>query len=466
MAGFTPVALLWADDLANEQDGSVEHSASPASGAELPILSLSNSVRWRHDRRYARLPVVVADAGDGVAFRSLAPRVAAAINPAQRLLHPAFLADYLEHDLSRNVVAYGFPGSGNVIIQKIMTTLLAPYRAGRFDQLEWWCASGHLALCDILRDAMSEVGFSEVAIGYGQPGYLTVNAAMGGKQVPRIYLPQVPSKISWADAVYGTHSPPLREDVQRLRRAGGHAVIVARHPFDAIVSMVAKHSTTISFEELMAEEGCTFAEARNIATKRTLRRDSVLLPVAYECKAFLRAASKFVSTIPVVRYEDLMADPAGFIRDVATILQVDAPAETIAELSNLVGTANLGPALHLNQAGVGHWREQLDRAQLAKIGDSGLLPYARILGYDDVEPSPLARGAVAQGLVPSALSSFSHMYYLEDAEVCDRVRRHHVMTGVGGLAVTSETPELIEIWRKKIDSDIALRQITRCMSLQ
>jgi hypothetical protein len=103
---------------------------------------------------------------------------------------------------------------------------------------------------------------------------------------------------------------------------------------------------------------------------------------------------------------------------------------------------------------------------MTKIGNSGLQPYARALGYHDVEPSGLAGGAVERGLGANAISSFSHMYYLDDAEVCDRVRRHHVMKGVGGLAVTSETPDLIEIWRKKIESDVALRQISRSMSLR
>ena len=90
--GFRPLALLRDAAASDDQVWPSEVPVFKGASTAIPVLPLNDLQRLRNDVRYDRIPIVIADTGDGMAFRSLGPRIAEMIGENQRLLHPAFLA--------------------------------------------------------------------------------------------------------------------------------------------------------------------------------------------------------------------------------------------------------------------------------------------------------------------------------------------------------------------------------------
>jgi Sulfotransferase domain len=431
--------------------------------AVIPVVPLSELATLVQEPRYARVPVIVADAGGHCqAFRSLAPRVAPLLGGQQRLLHPAFLADFVQHDMSGNVLTHGHIGSGNVIFIGIMKRMLAIKHHNRFNQLESWCSSGHILLAELLIKTLNEMGTYQPAIGFDQAGLLTVNSSFEETRTFRLYL-RIPSQIHLADYCYGTHSPPQPEAIRRATQRGCKFALLVRHPLDNIVSIAGKYATSMAIPRIESS-GDSLAELREGLLAEVLRNEAIINVIISNMAVYLRQAVMYAETATIFRYEDLLADPSSEITRISEFLEIPVSDNTIRELCALVGKKELGPMGHLFRPGSNKWQGTLSPETVDQARACGILKYAEMFGYvDETTGGPSCTSAPLNPA--NHLSPFSHMYMMDTEEVRAAVAEEHIVTTMAGIEVSAERADDIRKWEQHLATRPYVRQMLRAMSL-
>jgi hypothetical protein len=272
-------------------------------------------------------------------------------------------ADGLVESVRGQVLAHGLPGSGNVILQHILAAVRGPLEG--FDMAKHLAFEAHIATVGAFERLARRLGAAAWhGPGYSRPRYLNASAAGPDDAV---IFPAIKSRAFLAEAVYGTHALPEREDIARYREGGGKVVVVLRHPLDVITSFATKHVPRQHAD-------------RRAARDRMLADPAFVGSFAWQVEAFWERFREVEGSVVALRYEDLFHAPRILLNHVAAFLDRELTGDLIDTLLAKIGTAELAAPGHLFQARTDAWRGSLPPEMLGFL--ERVRPLASVYGYD------------------------------------------------------------------------------------
>lgn len=287
-----------------------------------------------------------------------------------RLLDPLFVADHVDATFSGRVLAGGFPGSGNGVVQAVIEHLVAQEPeslAPREHLVAFLAGQRHERLARRLH-ALLGAGERQVSgLAHHRHGALHFLEITPDERQWVVY--NLPGRSHLFSRLHKTHEPLTAGLVAGFRRMGYEVVVAVRHPLDTLVSLAAKLTRP---------------------PVHALNRSDWFDQMAQALARYLVDVLHSERQVHLVRYEDLLADPEASITGLAQRLGVAcAPAEA-ADIWQAVGLKPLhfSPG-HLWQPGSGKWRRYLDERHLAIARRRGLPELARALGYADATDDEL-----------------------------------------------------------------------------
>jgi len=203
------------------------------------------------------------------------------------------------------------------------------------------------------------------------------------------------------------HWHPTPELVDLLDRYGCSVVVLARHPLDVLVSILhfAQHEPATD-RWLDGEAGSEAALRGADPTSRAF----VEYARSPRARALLSVTPEWWERADAcVRYESLVADPAGELHRIAAALRTPtavSPAEA-AESVRFERLQQEAPNQHFWQGRVGLWRELVPTAVALEIAEAypGMRRFGYTVGVD--EETALARWRAAAVPVARALAQAS-----------------------------------------------------------
>jgi hypothetical protein len=280
------------------------------------------------------------------------------------ILDPAFLSDHLLLDFRGRIVAGGFPGSGNGVVQAIIERLMAHVPRS-------WSGKEHLmGFLDSQRiqrlkvQLMAQLQNAGMAISFAYSAPLTretLSVQIGGGDEEQVILYEVPGRPHlWSD-IHRTHQVFDSQSVDYYRRMNFKIIVALRHPLDILVSAANKMA------------GSPAPILRDLDWFRDLA--SGLL-------RYCRVLEDRREHLHLVLYEDLLAMPTETIGQVADILGVTCSEEQARQMWNEVGykLLHFNPR-HLWKPGEGKWRKHLNAEHLAIVRELGFGDILAAQGY-------------------------------------------------------------------------------------
>lgn len=299
-----------------------------------------------------------------------------------RLLDPVFVADYVPLRFPGRILAGGFPGSGNGVVQATIETLLpepAEPLAGREHLVSFLAGQRHGHLHHRLERSFPDIG--RKVSGMSHQRYGRVNWLAMGHTNEIFVLYDLPDRAHLLSTVHKTHEILSSDIFDRFVAMEYRPLVAMRHPLDTLVSMAAK---------LCKPPSLVLANLEWFQKMATALRDY--------CAAVLDADDRAT----LVHYERLITDPLVAITEIAAAMGRDCSPQRASDVWEQVGFRPLhfSPG-HLWQPGVGKWRKYLCQAHLEIVGRLGLDTLAAELGYHDIQPHSV--GATALEAPPAAM---------------------------------------------------------------
>lgn len=357
------------DDAAGRGDGS-------ESSEILRSLSVGDYQRDTAEDQQASILISALDQSDNDdRFLDLLERACAFASHDAAILHPsALLALASETNISGLFALLGFPGSGNRIVQAILTHLYNHHLRPR----------QHLSNeQQFLRDAARRHTVSvesDIKRRLGHYENFRVRATRGkvnAAQTPIRILQNIRVAFDNGDFAFvkGLHSQgyfghyftghlvPREGLLGFLERMSYRPFIVVRHPLDVIVSCAAK---TVRPPQLLIDKDEWFD-----------RTASSLVEA-------LSHTARNRERVHLIRYEELISEPQKVIRDIAQALDVDVDDSEIEAMWDKYGFKSVTPAgdVHLWRPGSGKFREYMRKEHWRKLAGLGMPEAAKALGYD------------------------------------------------------------------------------------
>jgi hypothetical protein len=333
------------------------------------------------------------------------PRPAAAREAAssKRPLHTIFsewdLVRMLPARFPLRVFANGFPGAGNVILHHVSDQLLQSGTLARETPVDDYAASVRAFL------GPRHDRFKEMLIACCPPDWRDdwhFNVHRGGGLVD--FVSRSADQFLYAGPFvlglhlntdrFGSHELPTRAAYDLYASYGYQILPVVRHPLDILVSLAGKSPLSLDEEEaIRAAPDATLRRqleqaARRRATRARLDDDRWLRLAAAALTRFFAEQAKLQQTWPVLRFEDVLADPMGFVSSLSLRLGLSVSKEQIAEIASAIGARQLAPG-HFGQPSYGKWREALTIDRLHFLESFGLFEAAEELGYPRPEAAQL-----------------------------------------------------------------------------
>ncbi|KJR41601.1 Sulfotransferase, partial [Candidatus Magnetoovum chiemensis] len=255
------------------------------------------------------------------------------------ILHPAFLAKHIDIDTEGSAALLGFPGSGNVLLNKIIAALIergsnkqCSAKAALFKRL----STEHFhSRIDFFDKVFYSCGANHIFNGSIQIG-LTRYYAVGINSFAALH--HLKSNHHIIDLLPHYHSIPDDKNIKTLKRAGKSKLFLPiRSPLDIIVSNAFKiHRAAI----LMYPEDDFYKSDSLFREMLGCRRLSNLNWFEYTAtslKDYMERVISIKQSNFIVKYEDLMYNPIETIEALSLILGVDIDKSEIdVFLSNRV----------------------------------------------------------------------------------------------------------------------------------
>jgi len=324
--------------------------------------------------RDAEIPIIYAQYDVDTAFWNGIDNGRRYFQNGTRLTHPVFIAKYLQLDYTGRVFAFGFPGSGNVlmlrILREIQPSIDEQRGVGEKEERITRLAQEY----DTDLRAILESTFQAAGSGPANQGVChkdLVNIKFNFHEGSWIDIYSVPSSFYLSRGLHSSHEP-LDNDVFDLYTEMNYQIFCAlRNPLDILVSVAAK----------VSRDGAAGKPAPPRRPQRILSDLDWFTEMASTLQKYYQKILNRQNRICVIRYEELIEKPNETIRNIAVSLGLD-PAEVDAEgIWKKVGFRPLA-ANHLWRPGTGKWREFLSRGHFDILTNLGYRNLMRNLGYD------------------------------------------------------------------------------------
>ncbi len=286
------------------------------------------------------------------------------------LLDPVFVADHVSLKFPGRILAGGFPGSGNGVVQAVIERLLPDKPAdlpSKEHVVGFLAGQRHERLHRRLERSFTDLGWK--FSGMSHQRYGRVNWLVMGYSQEILVMYDLPGRAHLCSTIQKTHEILTRALVERFAEMEYRTLIAMRHPLDTLVSIAAK---------LCKPPSLVLANLEWFEKMARALRDY--------CAAALDVDGK--STL--VHYERLITDPLAAVVEVAQAMERDCSPHRASDVWEQVGFRPLhfSPG-HLWQPGVGKWRKYLCRRQLEIVRRLGLDVLAAELGYHDIVPNEI-----------------------------------------------------------------------------
>jgi hypothetical protein len=288
----------------------------------------------------------------------------------------------------------GFPGSGNVILRRLASDLLKSnpdydaYRpsnpSATADLPLHVFQKRHNLLLKFFRTCTPEQ--------YQDCSYFSIHR--GGGQVDFFIIsndrPLFAGPIDLGvhlSSNFASHEIPTKHYYDLYESYGLHILPIVRHPLDTLASVAHKEIilTEIEITRIQAEHDpkaktALSKEFRRRSAAIRLQSDTWLRLAGAALSRFLTAHNLLNTRWPVLRYEDLIADPTQFVANLSRRLNVDADHKTQRRCAQMVGTKVLAPD-HFTNPSSGKWKRLFAPRQIDLLAETGLFGVAATLGY-------------------------------------------------------------------------------------
>jgi len=288
------------------------------------------------------------------------------------IIHPAVFADHYRSP-HRRFQLIAFPGSGNTVVQAVFSQLteagLPAYTAPddlASRQISQYCYHYYFSLYNLVSSLFDLHGRWRADGAPSHTRYGGVYVPIGGER-NKVSVSGLPQRAyTWAQRWNGSHEPLTAKAIQFFAEQNFQIIQILRHPLDLIVTNAAK-ITSLS---------------GNREPSLLIQNEEWMTSMLDVLEGYFKGISEHHTEVDCVKYEDLLADPARTIRQLANIIDADVSDETIAGIWNGVkGRILSGDAGHYWNPSAGKWMQYIPARYADRIMASPLREYAARLGY-------------------------------------------------------------------------------------
>ena len=302
---------------------------------------------------------------------------------------------------SLRVFVNGFPGAGNVILQHVSDELLRSAAPARTNAAEEDYETLLIAFLGPRYNRFRDMLIDCCPSGWRDNWHF--NLHRGGQLVDFVSSPSFEHFLYAGPFVVGahfnsnqhaSHELPSRANYELYASYGYRILPIVRHPLDILVSLAGKSPLSLREEAAIrsaadpTERRRLEQAARSRATQARLNDDRWLRLAAAALTRFFAEQAKLQLTWPLLRFEDALADPIGFVASLSRRLGLNVADKRIAEIAGAIGAKQLAPG-HFGQPSCGKWRKAFTPDRLHFLESFGLFETAEELGYPRPESAEL-----------------------------------------------------------------------------
>ncbi|MBF0118030.1 MAG: sulfotransferase domain-containing protein [Desulfobacterales bacterium] len=308
-----------------------------------------------------------------------------------KILHPSFLADFIDMNYQKKPVVIGFPGVGNQLFRAILTNLYQKPSISHnskeqlFDKL----AREHIyelkrtldqAFFIYMDDNWSIAYPTSITTIYysttAKDGMITID---GLQAKPFLSL----------ERIYQTHEVLNEEVVNHFKRFNNLIFFMIRHPLDILVSVAFKLTLfqedridKLFYPELANDLYKSDSILREQWGLSRLNKIDWFEPIAITLRDYLINYLNVKQNVFTVRYEGLTTDPIENIFQICCQLNIDKSRNEIEMLWKKLGFKPIKKGGHYFRPGYGKWRLYFTKNHLDVLKKLGYDELLNELNYD------------------------------------------------------------------------------------
>lgn len=347
----------------------IQNVSREAAGREpdIPIIITAGSLH---------LPVIAAtpNESDGsFLFKNLLSQLLTNETP-NHILHPSFIADFIDIPLHNAAFISGPPGSGNILAQRIIAAIVRENWRTESDEeifLSHICQNyDYQVLSHILESTydLNVLRTEMMSFGLGFTNYMIQCAN------DAININDIRSRRHIYQKIYGTHQLLNESVIKKLRAVEYHQFVCQRHPFDSCISIQYKGSGgTEKLDKIDIK--MMFGD---IAQRANFLKHVI-------------DAGRNNDDLFIIRYEDLLSKPSQTIVAIAAHMGISIVDEDADKIWQDIGMRPLpdAPPGHFRDPKIFGWKNILDEKAVTELSNTHVFPIFRGLGYSIDELGPI-----------------------------------------------------------------------------
>lgn len=291
-------------------------------------------------------------------------------HPKQALLHPAALVDFLPLTFRNKVILFGLQGSGNVMFMHIFQAIYKKYflffftRYKRNYFFESMCREYMHLVQQVVSDCLhGQGGYDAHAVAW-KIGTSHYNCRFDDNILASLYTLSTREQFASFVAMY--HQMPSQAYLNKLYAMQFNVYFVMRNPLDVILSGINK-SAGINADDFSIDENQFRCIAKWVIDQ-------------------LQQWQPLVATMPVLRYEHLLAQPVQTIKKIMRDLRLLPSARWAKKIWRQLGFKQLPQAFkkHFWKGGTGKWEQYFKAEHLLFLKHCGIEALLEKYHYPEV----------------------------------------------------------------------------------